>query len=181
MFKKSKGFGDSVQKHNMAKLLGDETIIWRVPKENQLIVETDWDEQRKRIGEIIGFDEENELPSVDDQSLTVYGNYLKNNLNSPCYLTGIEDFSWEESYVFGYMSEKEHTKRRKSTASYLDTFRLIKVIVDPKAWSDIGVEVQRMEDGKKFELSLSYLEVTDRKSPNFQLLNDYVVWYWNYR
>jgi hypothetical protein len=96
-------------------------------------------------------------------------------------LTGSEDFSWEESYAFGYMSEKEHTERRKKRASYLDTFRLIELLVDMNQWSEIGVAVHRMEDLKKFELSLSMLEVTDRMSKNYQLINDYVTWYWNYR
>ena len=118
---------------------------------------------------------------VNSETLMIYGNYLKENLALPCYLTGREDFSWEESYAFGYMSEKEHTERRKKRASYLDTFRLIEIIVDMNQWSEIGVTVQRMEDRKKFDLSLSILEATDRMSKNYQLINDYVTWYWNYR
>ena len=79
------------------------------------------------------------------------------------------------------MSEKEHTERRKKRASFLDTFRLIELLLDMNQWSEIGVAVHRMEDKKKFELSLSMLEVTDRMSKNYQLINDYVTWYWNYR
>jgi hypothetical protein len=60
--------------------------------------------------------------------------------------------------------------------SYLDTYKLIKLIVDMKKWSEIGVNLQRMEDGKKFELALSWLEATDIKSKNYQLINDYVCW-----
>jgi hypothetical protein len=83
--------------------------------------------------------------------------------------------------VFGYMSKKEHSELRKKKASYLDTFRLIEVIVDLNDWSELGAKVKRMEDGKKFDLSLSELEVTDRSSPNYPLLDDYSTWFWNYR
>jgi hypothetical protein len=181
MTKTSKGFDGSRKTSKVAKLVGDEEIFWRVPKEKQLSVKSNWDERKKRIGEIIGFDDKDNLLKVNDETLTIYGNYLKKNLESPCYLTGSEDFSWEESYAFGYMSEKEHTERRKKRASYLDTFKLIEIIVDMNQWSEIGVTVHRMEDGKKFELSLSMLEATDRMSKNYQLINDYVKWYWNYR
>ena len=122
---------------------------------------------------IIGFDSDGELPDVTDETLTIYGEYLEKNLELPCYLTGIEDFSWEERYIFGYGSQKEHEQLRKTRASYLDTFKLIQLITDLSMWSEIGAYVQRMEDGKKFELSLSELEATDRLSKNYQLLDDY--------
>jgi hypothetical protein len=156
-------------------------VIWRVPNDQRVVIEFDWDEQEQRIGEIIGVDEENELLAVKDETLTVYGNFLKNNLELPCYLTGSEDFSWEEAYVFGYMSEQEHSKRRKMQASFLDTFKMLEFAVDINLDSDLGVRVQRMEDGKLFELCLSLLEATDRNSKNYQLLKDYSAWFWNYR
>jgi hypothetical protein len=118
---------------------------------------------------------------ANDNTLTVYGQYLEKNLELPCYLTGSEDFSWEEAFVFGYMSQKQHDELRKKSASYLDTYKLIHLITDFKMWSEIGVAVQRMEDGKKFELSLSELEATDKLSKNYQLLDDYSSWFWNYR
>ncbi len=181
MTKKSKGFGKSSQDENFAKLFGDESVFWRVPNDQRVVIEFDWDKQEQRIGEIIGVDEENELLAVDDETLTVYGNFLKNNLELPCYLTGSEDFSWEEAYVFGYMLEEEHSKRRKMQASYLDTFKVLEFAVDINLDSELGVRVQRMEDGKFFELCLSLLEATDRNSKNYQLLQDYSAWFWNYR
>jgi hypothetical protein len=36
--------------------------------------------------------------------------YLKRNIEFPCQLTGIEDFPWEEYYVFGPGSKKEYEK-----------------------------------------------------------------------
>ena len=126
-----------------------------IPRNEQPVIESNWEEQEKRIGEIIGFDSDGELLDVTDETLIIYGEYLEKNLELPCYLTGIEDFSWEERYIFGYGSKKEHEELRKTRASYLDTFKLIKLITDLDMWSEIGAYVQRMEDGKKFELSLS--------------------------
>jgi hypothetical protein len=46
---------------------------------------------------------------------------------------------------------------------------------------DIAAHVRRISDGKKFVLGLAELEATDKKSPNFQLLDDYAVWFVNNR
>ena len=181
MVKQSRGFGDSGKKRKMAKKLGAENVFWRLPRNERPVIESNWDEQEKRIGEIIGVDSEGELLDVTDETLKVYGDYLEKNLEFPCYLTGIEDFSWEERYIFGYGSKKEHEQLRKTRASYLDTFKLINLITDFGFWGEIGAYVQRMEDGKKFDLSLSELEATDRLSKNYQLLHDYSCWFVNYR
>ncbi len=55
------------------------------------------DEQDKRIEQILGrFDMD-----VSEESSLKYLDYLKRNIEFPCQLTGIEDFPWEEYYVFG--------------------------------------------------------------------------------
>jgi hypothetical protein len=46
---------------------------------------------------------------------------------------------------------------------------------------DIAAQVRRKSDGKEFYLGLSELEAVDSRSPNYQLLDDYVVWFVNYR
>jgi hypothetical protein len=181
MVKKAKGFGDAAKKREMANKLGAEDVFWRLPRNEQPDLERNWDEQEKRIGEIVGFDSEGEVKDVNDETLSVYGEYLNKNLQLPCYLTGIEDFSWEEMYVFGYGSKKKYEELKKTRASYLDTFKLLNLITDFDMWSEIGVYVQRMEDGKKFELPLSELEATDRLSINYQLLDDYSCWFVNFR
>jgi hypothetical protein len=66
----SKDFDKLVKKSRLAKLIGNEKIFWRVPKEKQLIIESHWDEQKRRIGEIIGFDDENYLLEVN---VKIYG------------------------------------------------------------------------------------------------------------
>lgn len=80
---------------------------------------SDLDEQEKRIAEVFG---EDEAPEVNQETLSIYLAYLQNNIAPPCHLTGIEDFSWEERYVFGYGSKKEYEQLKKTQPSYTDTF-----------------------------------------------------------
>ena len=51
--------------------------------------------------------------------------------------------------------------------------------VDPD--DGIVVHVRRVSDTKKFLLPLANLEATQKKSPNDQLLDDYAVWFVNWR
>jgi hypothetical protein len=46
---------------------------------------------------------------------------------------------------------------------------------------DIGADVRRISDGKKFLLGISELKATNKKSKNYQLLDDYSVWFVNNR
>jgi len=74
---------------------------------------------------------------------TRYFTHLKSNLTFPCHLTGIEDFPWEERYVFGYGSEAEYEKLKKKQPSYTDTFNLLNL--DEEVNEDYGllVDVKR--------------------------------------
>ncbi|MCJ7582605.1 MAG: hypothetical protein MUP98_18985 [Candidatus Aminicenantes bacterium] len=54
--------------------------------------------------------------------------YLKKNLSYPCVLTGIEDFNWEEFYVFGPGDKEEYEELKKTKPSYMDTFELLELI-----------------------------------------------------
>lgn len=92
MAKKSKGFGELVKRHKISKSIGDEHIFWRIPADKQPIIERNYDEQEKRIGEIVGGNDNQEVLGVNAQTLEIYGNYLKSHLEFPCYLTGMEDF-----------------------------------------------------------------------------------------
>ncbi|MCF7794523.1 MAG: calcium-binding protein [Candidatus Cloacimonetes bacterium] len=42
------------------------------------------------------------------------------------------------------------------------------------------VRVTRVSDKKRFKLPLADLKVIDRKSPNYQIVDDYSVWFGNY-
>lgn len=139
---------------------------------------SDFDKQEKRLAEIFG---RKEAPNVTADTLKIYLTYLKENIELPCNLTGIEDFSWEERYVFGFGSKAEYERLKKTNASYTDIFELLHFDDEVDSAYGILVGMIRPSDSKKFTLSLSDLEATDKKSKNHQLLDDFSVWFVNYR
>ena len=102
-------------------------------------------------------------------------------------MTGIEDFDWEEFYVFGPGDKEEYKQLKKTQPSYRDRYDLLEI--DPEADSewmlyageDIPALVRRKSDGQQFYLGLAELKATDRSSENYQLLDDYAVWFVNSR
>lgn len=125
-----------------------------------------------------------EIPFVGPDTLHIYFDYLKENLSFPCLLTGIESighFGWEERYVFGYGSKAEYQRLRKERGSYQDEYELdeFDATLDPE-W-DILVNVKRIPYRKRFTIPLSELQAADKTSSNYQLLNDYTVWFVNFR
>jgi hypothetical protein len=139
---------------------------------------SDFGEQEKRIAGILG---EDEVPEVTDGTLKEYLVYLQKNLEFPCYLTGIEDFPWEERYVFGEGHQEEYEKLKKTQPSYKDTFECIDFNRETNEGYGISVNVKRVSDKRKFTLPLADLESTDKPSNNYQLLDDYSVWFVNYQ
>ncbi|SHE19540.1 calcium-binding protein [methanotrophic endosymbiont of Bathymodiolus puteoserpentis (Logatchev)] len=137
------------------------------------------DEQEKRIAQILsdGVINEDNLWKTS-KTLNKYFKYLKNNLDSPCIMTGIEYFPWEESYVFGYGSKKEYEKLKKDNPSYKDIFELVAFENDVD--EQILVKVKRQSDKKKFIIELDCLKAIEVTSKNYQALDDYSVWYVNY-
>lgn len=143
---------------------------------------SDFDEQDVRIAEIL-LDrillDVDDIPEVSRKSLERYFAHLKSNLKFPCHLTGIEDFPWEERYVFGYGNKAEYEKLKKKQPSYTDKFNLLNL--DEEINEDYGliVVVERTSDNKKFTLPLADLKAIDEHSKNYQLLDDYSVWFVN--
>ena len=141
------------------------------------------DAQDERIAAILG-----EIEDLDfDETIDIFYEYLKANLSLPCEATGVEDFGWEEFYVFGRGDEEEYDELKKTRPSYSDHYNLVEIVRNAESeWAmfyteDIGARVQRISDGKKFLLGLSELKATDKKSKNYQLLEDYSVWFVNNR
>ncbi|MEG4121190.1 calcium-binding protein [Microcoleus sp. N9_B4] len=109
-----------------------------------------------------------------------YLEYIKQNIQLPCHVTGIEEFEWEEEYTMGSGSKKEYARLKKTQPSYSDRFtinRLEDLVLQEEG---IFVEVQRVGDRQKFMLPLFELESVDASSRNNQLLDDYAVWFINY-
>jgi hypothetical protein len=139
------------------------------------------DKQDQRIADIFGT---KDVPDVTDETLETYLDYLKQHLEIPCQVTGIEDmgcFAWEEYYTFGPGSERQYEKLKKKRASYTDTFELLSFDDDYDEDYGLVVNVRRLSDKKKFVLTLSDLKATDKKSKNYELLDDFSVWFVNWR
>jgi hypothetical protein len=114
------------------------------------------------------------------KSLSQYREYLNMNINSPCMVTGIEDFPWEEKYVLGYGDKTEYEKLKKKQPSYNDTFEFMDFEDEIDKDTGILVRVRRMSDKKRFILDLASLKAADETSKNYVLLDDYNVWFVNY-
>ena len=110
----------------------------------------------------------------------IYQDYLRNELELPDRVTGIEDFEWEECYVFGHGSKKEYDELKKENPSYTDHFILHGITDEIDDFSGLIASVERISDGKHFEIPLEHLRTIDGKSPNTQLLDDYATWWVNY-
>jgi hypothetical protein len=95
-------------------------------------------------------------------------------------LTGSEDFKWEEYYLLGPGSQKEYERLSKTRPSYQDTFKLLDLDAEIDFEYGIFAKVRRMADRKKFILPLADLRATDKKSKNYRLVEDYLVWFVNY-
>ena len=141
------------------------------------------DTQEERIAQILadGDVDNEEKQEKSTETIAKYLHYLKENIEFPCIVTGIEDFPWEEKYVFGYSNKKEYEKLKKENPSYKDKFEILDFIED-EDYNDeqIFVSAKRLSDQKEFILELDYLKAADKKSKNYQLLDDYSVWYVNY-
>ncbi len=86
----------------------------------------------------------------------------------------------------GGWSQQEYEKLKETQPSYTDKCDLLDI--EQGGWSewmmfseDIIANVRRKSDGEQFDLGLAELRVTDKNSPNFQLLDDYAVWLVNNR
>jgi len=144
---------------------------------------TPLDAQDARIEEIIGGDEE----ATFDECRDKFYDHLESSLKLPCDVTGSEDFRWEEYYVIGPGDPKEHERLRKNQPSYRDVFELLAIEDDVVSeWmmfrgEDVAGHVRRRSDGKEFHLGLAEIKAVDKKSKNYQLLDDYSVWLVNNR
>jgi len=141
----------------------------------------DYDSLFARMNAIIGEGEKDFGQAVD-----AIFEHLKSNLRLPCEVTGSEDFRWEEPYVIGGWSPAEYKKLKKTQPSYTDRYQLLGIERDDRSeWmmfdEDIVARVQRISDNKIFLLGLAELEVKNKQSPNWQLLDDYAVWFVNSR
>jgi hypothetical protein len=74
----------------------------------------------------------------------------------------------------------EYEELKKERPSYTDEFELIEFLGPEDEVEEIHAKVRRIKDQKTFEIGLSWLECTDQKHENYQLIDDYGVWHVNY-
>lgn len=117
---------------------------------------------------------------VNKSNLKKYLNYLKQNLKFPCLVTGMEEFEWEEYYTMGPGSKKEYQKLKQTKPSYTDKFKILKLNNTLDVDNGIFVDLERTTDKKTFTLPLAELEAIEEDSPNYELLEDYSMWFFSY-
>jgi len=139
------------------------------------------EQQDRRLADIFGT---HTVPKVTEETLALYLDYLKQHLEVPCQLTGIESlgcFAWEETYIFGRRRPKEYAQRKKQQPSYTDTYAFLSFEDAYDPYNGLAVKVKRVSDSKRFVLPVAHLKATEKPSKNHQLLDDYVVWFVNWR
>jgi hypothetical protein len=152
-----------------------------IPKE--IVQKSSVGEQFQRIYNIFGVSDEDDA-EVNMENLQKYLEYLKDNIETPYIVTGIEDmgcFGWEEYYTFGPGSERKYNKLKKKYPSFTDEYRLLGFHDDFGEEEGLYVDVQRISDKKKFSLTLADLEGVDKNSKNAQLIHDHSVWFVNFK
>ncbi len=131
------------------------------------------DKQDKRIIKILGAGN----LGVTLESLTLYREYLRKHLETPCTMTGIEDLQWEDKHSFGYADETDSEVLNNNRPSSTDVYELkrFEELID----EDIGilVKVKRVKDNRRFILDLKSLKAVDKASENYMLIDDYATWF----
>ena len=135
-----------------------------------------YEEQDQNISAILG----SKKLAVTERTHDRLYDYLDENIKYPCILTGAEDFSWEEPYLFGFFSQKEYNELKNRRPSSTDRYKLksLERIDDLRG---ILVKVKRIGDKKTFILPLWDLKTAERKDPNHLMIDDYSYWMSNYR
>ena len=139
------------------------------------------EQQDQRLVDIFGTQT---VPKVTEEALAIYLAYLKQHLEFPCQLTGIESlgcFAWEASYIFGRKRPKEYAQRKKKEPSYTDIYTFLSFEEEYDPYAGLAGKVKRLSDSKRFVLPLAHLKAREKPSNNAQLLDDYVVWFVNGR
>ncbi len=115
-----------------------------------------WDEQERRVAEIFGVDEEGKIPLVSRQTLKTYHAYLRANVKFP-FKAKMEDLDGDA------------------------TIERLFALKDCPDLTFHGLFVRGHHRRSLIEIPIGEIvEVKDR-GPNKHLIEDYCMWFWNYR
>lgn len=120
------------------------------------------EDSEKQVAKILGVKEDKELPDVSEETLEVYHSYLIYNLSFP--------FDAEYS---------------KETGPLEDTYYDVKItnLLEIEECPDLefyGLFCEGKRGRRKIEIPLAEIEVK-QEGKNKQLIEDYRMWFWNYR
>ena len=119
-------------------------------------------------------------PFVFLETLEHYRKYLRRNLDFTIQLTGWKEFEWEEYYIYGPGDKEEYERLKLIKPSYKDVFKITSLAEHRHFYHGIFAQVTRISDSKRFKLPLDELKSIDKKSAEYQLLEDYCIWFQNY-
>lgn len=123
---------------------------------------------------------ETENIQVNKTNLKKYFNYLKKNLKMPCLVTGIDVQDEEDS------PEVDRSKKKGNVSVTMlgedDVYNIVEFNNHLHDLYGILVEVEpaRVKRGKnkqRLTVPLAQLEVFDPVSPNYELLDNYSIWF----
>jgi len=135
------------------------------------------DDQERRISKLLQTSDE----TVDMKNLGVYIKFLRANFPKSYLLTGAECFAWEEPYLFGYMTEAEYEKEKKTKPVSEDVFKFISF--DDEYYDEKGImtKIKRESDNKIFHIAFWDLVAIDEEETENFIISDYSYWMTNYR
>jgi len=143
---------------------------------------TQYDKYERRVEAIVG--------GVNDgtfeDALEKFFQHLKATLQFPCEVTVSKTFNGKNPMSSVGGVRRNTSGSRLPNLSYRDRYDLL--AIEQNAYSewmmfgeDIAAVVRRKKDKKEFTLGLAELRATDKKSDNFQLIDDYATWLVNNR
>lgn len=115
-----------------------------------------WEDEERRVAAILGVKEGEALPRVSRHTLRTYHAYLHANLDFPFQAT-VEDLDADV------------------------TIESLFALKDCPDLTFYGLFVRGHLGRRLIEIPIAEIEEVTDQSPNTQLIEDYCMWFWNYR
>jgi hypothetical protein len=115
-----------------------------------------WDEEERRVAEILGVKKGEALPDVSRKTLRTYHAYLKANLEFP-FQAKVEDLAGEA------------------------TIHSLFALNECPDLTFYGLFVRGNQGRRIIEIPIATIEEMKNEGKNKQLVEDYCMWFWNYR
>ena len=138
------------------------------------------DAQTKCLNQIFSIDvEQCGLPAVTYRNLTVFFEYILNELPAGLLLTGVGCegyFGWQNHYEVGLADDGNYECLKMQKGAYSDAFTFMRLERISQGHG-IVAKVKRIADNKVFKIPLVDLEAYDSHSHAARLIETYARWY----